>query len=235
METGPRSPIAVVGQGEIPSCSTVVIADDHEIVRLGLRAVVAALPDFTLVGEASTGDEAVTVAAETTPDVVVMDLHMPNLDGVTAIREILAANPSTAVLVLTMDDDDKLLMAALRAGARGYLLKGALHDEVVRALRAVASGEAVFGAGVADVVLGRMAGRVRVDEPFPQLTERERELLTLLVNGMGTGEIARSLYLAPKTVRNHIANINAKLGVPDRAQAIAAARQAGLGASPPAD
>lgn len=206
----------------------VVVADDHPIVREGLQAVLAALPDVALVDTAATGAEAVAVAAARQPDVIVMDLHMPDLDGVQATRQIVAAQPDVAVLVLTMDQDDEMLIAPLRAGARGYLLKGASHNDLARALRAVAAGDAVFGTGVADHVLGRLTGRVVMADPFPQLTPRELEILTLLAQGRGNQDIACQLFLSPKTVRNHVANILAKLDLPDRAQAIAAAREAGL-------
>jgi DNA-binding NarL/FixJ family response regulator len=207
----------------------VMIADDHPIVREGLRAVLGTLPDFELVATAATGAEAVAAAAATGPGVVVMDLHMPELDGVEATRRILAAQPDVAVLVLTMYEDDGFLVAALKAGARGYLLKGASHSAIARALRSIVAGEAVFGTGVAEQVLGRLTGRVRATDPFPDLTPREREILALLGQGYGNQAIARKLFLSPKTVRNHIANILSKLGAPDRAQAIAMAREAGLG------
>lgn len=210
----------------------VMIADDHPIVREGLRAVLAALPDFELVATAATGSEAVTAGTTHHPDVVVMDLHMPDLDGVQATRQLLAAHPDTAVLVLTMYDDDDMLLAALKAGARGYLLKGASHSDIAQALRSIVAGGAVFGTGVADQILGRLAGRA-TPNPFPQLTRRELEILELLAQGCGSQNIAHRLYLSAKTVRNHVANILAKLDLPDRAQAIAAARDAGLGQAEP--
>jgi DNA-binding NarL/FixJ family response regulator len=206
----------------------VLVADDHPIVREGLRAVLAVLDEFELVGTAATGREAVTVAAECRPDVVVMDLHMPELDGVAATGALLAEHPDVGVLILTMYEDDDMLVAALRAGARGYLLKGASHTDIVAALRAVSGGGAVFGAGVADLLLGRVTGRAG-RSPFPELTRRELEILGLLAAGMGSHEVARRLYLSPKTVRNHVANILPKIGAADRAQAIALARSAGLG------
>lgn len=206
----------------------VMIADDHPIVREGLRAVLAALPDFELVATAASGGEAVTVGTAHHPDVVVMDLHMPDLDGIQATKQLLAVHPDIAVLVLTMYDDDEMLLAALKAGARGYLLKGASHIDIAQALRSIVTGGAVFGTGVADQVLGRLAGRA-VPNPFPQLTRRELEILELLAQGCGNQDIARRLYVSAKTVRNHVANILVKLEVPDRAQAIATARQAGLG------
>ncbi|MGI9001802.1 MAG: response regulator [Pseudonocardia sp.] len=210
----------------------VLIADDHPIVREGLRAVLAALADFELVGTAASGREAVSAAAECRPDVIVMDLHMPELDGVQATSAVLADHPEVAVLILTMYDDDEMLVAALQAGARGYLLKGASHTDIAQALRTVATGGAVFGTGVANLVLDRLMGRAAAQAPFPQLTPRELEILGLLAAGSGNQDVARRLYLSPKTVRNHVSNILAKLGVADRAQAIAAARAAGLG--PPA-
>ncbi|MGH8885089.1 MAG: response regulator [Egibacteraceae bacterium] len=207
----------------------VLIADDHPVVHEGLRAVLSTLPDLELVGTAATGSEAITAAANSQPDIVVMDLHMPDLDGVAATRQILAANPGVTVLVFTMNEDDEMLVAALKAGARGYLLKGASHADIARALRSVAAGELVFGTGVADQVLDRLTGRVAVADPFPQLTPRELEILGLLAQGCGNQDIARRLYVSAKTVRNHVANILAKLEVPDRAQAITTAREAGLG------
>jgi len=207
----------------------VVVADDHPIVREGLRAVLSALADFELVGAAASGMEAVSVVAAAQPDVVVMDLHMPEIDGVQATRHILAAQPDVAILVLTMYDDDEMILAALKAGARGYLLKGASHNDIARALRAVAGGEAVFGRDIADHILARLTGHIAPTRLFPQLSTRELEILELLAEGSGNQDIARRLYLSPKTVRNHIANILAKLQLPDRAQAIATAREAGLG------
>jgi DNA-binding NarL/FixJ family response regulator len=206
----------------------VLVADDHPIVREGLAAVIATLPEFTLSGSAADGVEAVRAADAEPPDVVVMDLHMPRLDGVAATRRILAAHPHAAVLVLTMDEHDDMVVAALRAGARGFVLKGAGHADIARALRAVAAGDAVFGSGVAARVLDRLSGRVPAEDVFPELTAREREVLSCLAGGAGTQDIARRLHLSPKTVRNHIAATLAKLGLPDRAQAITAARAAGL-------
>lgn len=209
---------------------TVLIADDHPIVREGLRAILAALPDFELVATAASGKEAVSAGVTHHPAVVVMDLHMPDLDGVQATKQLLAAHPDTAVLVLTMYDDDEMLLAALRAGARGYLLKGASHADIAQALRSIVAGGAVFGTGVADHVLNRLTGRA-APPPFPRLTRRELEILELLAQGCGNHDIARRLYLSAKTVRNHVANILTKLEVPDRTQAVITARQAGLGGS----
>lgn len=207
----------------------VVVADDHPMIREGLRAVLATLPDFELVAQAGTGNEAIDAVAATEADIVIMDLHMPDVDGAEATRRILARHPAVKVLVLTMFDNDEMLVSGLRAGARGYLVKGANHAEIAGALRSVAAGEAVFGKGVADQVLDRLTGRATGARPFPQLTAREFEILDLLANGLGTRDIARKLYLTDKTVRNYIASILAKLEVPDRAQAIVAAQRAGLG------
>lgn len=211
----------------------VLIADDHPIVREGLRAILAVLPDFELVGEATTGTEAVEGAQTAQPDLVVMDLHMPDLDGVEATRQLVAASPGLAVLVLTMHDDDGMLIAALQAGARGYLLKGAGHNEIAQSLRSVVVGGAAFGVGVADHVLLRLTGRAQPQAAFPQLTRRELEVLDLLAGGTGNQEIARELWISAKTVRNHVANIVAKLEVSDRFQAIVLARDAGLGRGRP--
>jgi DNA-binding NarL/FixJ family response regulator len=203
----------------------VVIADDHPVVQQGLTLVLSAASDVDLVGTASNGHEAVALTAEHRPDVVIMDLHMPGLDGVAATRRITADGPA-AVLVLTMHDDDELLFAAIRAGARGYLLKGATNDEILSALHAVARGEALFGAPVAQRLLDNVAGHAAL--PLPELSGRERQILELLVARCGTNEIARRLFLSPKTVRNNVSSILGKLHVSDRAQAIALARDAGL-------
>jgi len=208
----------------------VLVADDHPIVREGLRAVVGTMPDFELVGAAENGRQAVDAARATAPDVVVMDLGMPELDGVSAIREILAERPEVAVVVLTMYENDESLLAAMAAGARGYLVKGAGHTDISLALRTAVAGGVVLGAAVARQAVARLTGEVEPPAaPFPELTARELEVLDLLARGGGTHEIATRLYVSPKTVRNHVANILVKLQVPDRAQAIARARAAGLG------
>jgi DNA-binding NarL/FixJ family response regulator len=209
----------------------VLVADDHPIVRDGLRLLLGSLPDVEVVGEAASGTEAVVAAASLQPDVVVMDLHMPELNGIEATRRLVQAQPSVAVLVLTMFDDDDSVFAAMRAGARGYLLKDADQAEIVRAVRAVASGEAIFGPAIATRVLGYFAAAkpAYVIPAFPELTERERQVLELIAQGQSNAEITRRLVVSPKTVRNHISNIFAKLQVADRAQAIVRAREAGLG------
>ena len=207
----------------------VVVADDHPIVRDGLRALLTSIPDVELVGEATTGREAVRSAVTDRPDVIVMDLRMPDLDGAAATAEICRVAPDVAVLVLTMLDDDDSVFAAMRAGARGYLVKGASQQEIVRAITAVAAGEAIFGPGVARRALAYLSGP-RVDQPaFPELTPREREVLNLIAGGLGNAAIAARLGLAVATVGNHITSIFAKLQVAGRSEAIIRARSAGLG------
>ncbi|HEY8339539.1 MAG TPA: response regulator transcription factor [Egibacteraceae bacterium] len=207
----------------------VLTADDHPVVRQGLAAVISVEDDLELVGQAADGAEAVALAVETKPDVVVMDLRMPVLDGVAATRQIRAQLPDTAVIVLTLHAEDDTLWQALRAGACSYLLKDASHDDIVTALRAAASGQAVFGTGVAEHVLSRLAGREPVPQVLPELSEREREVVSLLAAGLTTREVARRLYLSDKTVRNLVSAALHKTGVPDRANLIALAREAGLG------
>ena len=211
-----------------------LVADDHPVVRDGLRALIGSLPALTLVGEADTGSAAVRLAVSLRPDVVIMDLEMPDLDGIEATRQILRAAPAAAVLVLTMFEDDDKVHAALRAGARGYLLKGASQDEITRAISAVATGGAVFGAKVAARVIGRLADPpVAPAPPFPRLSVREREVLDLLAAGLPTRGIAARLTLSEKTVANHLSTILTKLGLASRAEAIVAARDAGLGRAHP--
>ncbi len=210
---------------------SILLADDHAIFRYGLRAMLGSTPEFEVVGEAATGEEAVARAAELRPDVVFMDIQMPGLNGIEATRRILESDPRVGVVVLTMFDDDDSVFAAMRAGARGYILKGADGDEVLRVARAVASGEAHFGPGIAQRLTSFFSAPkpAALSEVFPELTTREREVLDLIARGRGNAEIARRLFLSPKTIRNHISNIFAKLQVADRAQAIVRAREAGLG------
>jgi DNA-binding NarL/FixJ family response regulator len=212
----------------------VLVADDHPLFRDGLRGLLVSRDGFEVVGEAATGEEAVAAAVAAVPDVVVMDLHMPGLNGIDATRRIAIATPHAAVLVLTMFGDDDSVFAAMRAGARGYLLKGAGQAEIVQSIQAVARGEAVFGPAIADRVLAFFSGPPPAPaESFPELTEREREVLELLARGELNAAIARRLGLSPKTVRNHVSNIFAKLQVADRAQAVIRAREAGLGRGSP--
>ena len=210
----------------------VVIADDHPVFRSGLRALLGTEDGVVVVGEASTGVEVVAVVAQYQPDVVIMDLHMPDLDGVAATEQILRDSPHVAVLVLTMFDDDDSVFAAMRAGARGYLLKGTNQAEVVGAVRLVAAGGALFGPAVAQRVIEFFTRPRPATVPlaFPQLTDHEHEILDLVARGEPNAVIGARLYISDKTVRNHVSNILTKLAVADRAHAIVRARQAGLGA-----
>ncbi len=208
-----------------------LIADDHPAFRAGLRLLLESLDDVEVVGEAATGAEVVELAVEHLPDVVVMDLQMPVVGGIEATRAIVARAPEVNVLVLTMFEDEDSVFAALRAGARGYVLKGAGQEELARAIRAIASGEAIFSPAIATRVIDFFS-RSRDDQPpqaFPELTDREREVLGLIAEGLPNPEIMRRLVLSPKTVRNHVSNILAKLQVRDRSEAIVRAREAGLG------
>lgn len=208
----------------------IVLADDHPVVRDGLRALLGSMTGVSVVGEASTGREAVRQAVALRPDVLVMDLQMPDLDGVAATRQIAKVAPRVAVLVLSMFDDDDNVYDAMRAGARGYLLKGAAQDEVTRAIFDVASGGAVFGPAVASRLLARLVDPGPVaDVAIPQLTTRERQVLDLVAAGLANPVIATRLELSGKTVGNHLSAIFAKLNVDSRSQAIIVARDAGLG------
>jgi DNA-binding NarL/FixJ family response regulator len=208
----------------------ILIADDHPLVRAGLRAALDPLPEVEIVAEAATGQAAIREAVLHQPDVVVMDLQMPELNGIDATRELARAVPTAAVLVLTMFDDDDWVFAAMRAGARGYVLKGAEQQEIARAITAVAAGEAIFGPAVATRMLTYFASPpATTSTPFPELTAREREVLDLLAAGRNNHQIADQLGLSGKTVANHISAIFAKLQVADRTQAILRARDAGLG------
>ncbi len=206
----------------------VLVVDDHPVFRDGVSGVLASAPGLEVLGSCADGVEAVAAAEDLQPDVVVMDLHLPELGGIEATRRIVTTSPHVAVLVLTMLDEEDPVFAAMRAGARGYLLKGATPEDIVRGVHAVARGEAVFGPGVADRMLEFFAsssGRPR-EPAFPELTGREREVLQLIADGATNRDIASRLVLSPKTVRNHISNIFTKLQVADRAQAIALARSA---------
>jgi DNA-binding NarL/FixJ family response regulator len=208
----------------------VVVADDHPIVRDGLRALIEASPGIELLGEATTGDEAIDLAREVRPDVVLMDLAMPGRNGIEATREIAAKEYATAVLILTMFADDESIFAAMRAGARGYLLKDAGNEEMRRAIEGVGNGEAIFGAGVAQRMVGFFArARELGVQPFPDLTDREREVLAEIAQGASNSTIALHLGISVKTVRNHVSTILSKLMVVDRAEAIVRAREAGFG------
>ncbi len=207
----------------------VLLADDHPVVRSGLRALLDSLSGYEVVAEASDGETAVREAQLTKPDVVLMDIRMPGIDGIEATRRLRAAVPDTAILVLTMFDDDDTVFAAMRSGAMGYLLKGADQDEIDRGIRAVVAGEAIFSPGVAKRVLGFLTAPRPDADPFPELTVREREVLDLMAAGRRNQAIAEDLFLSPKTVANHISSIFVKLAVADRSEAIVRARQGGLG------
>ncbi|HET6711440.1 MULTISPECIES: response regulator transcription factor [unclassified Amycolatopsis] len=209
----------------------VLVVDDHPLFRIGVGTLLAAEPGIAVVGEAASGADAVASAAALQPDVVVMDLHLPDLSGIQATRHIVAANPGTGVLMLTMADESESVFAAMRAGARGYLLKDAEPDEIIRAVQAVARREAIFGPDIANRVLAFFNQPPASEPVFPELTGREREVLALIAAGHSNSVIASRLCLSPKTVRNHISNVFAKLHVADRAEAIVRARDAGLGRS----
>jgi DNA-binding NarL/FixJ family response regulator len=211
-----------------------LLADDHPLFLEGLTAVLAARPEIELVGQATTGTEAVAQAERLLPDVVLMDIQMPEMSGIEAARRIVHASPHVGVIMLTMLEDDDSVFAAMRAGARGYILKGAGKAEVLRTIEAVARGEALFGPAIAQRLVayfGALRGRTGGGPPlaFPELTEREREVLRLIAQGLNNAAIAERLTLSPKTVSNHISNIFNKLQVADRAEAIVRARDAGLG------
>jgi DNA-binding NarL/FixJ family response regulator len=209
-----------------------VVADDHPAFRRGLEMMLADAPGIELVGVAGTGQEAVDLSDAARADVVLMDLRMPGLDGIEATRRIMRAARPPAVVVLTMFEDDDSVFAAMRAGARGYLLKGADEEEIVRAIRSVAAGEAIFGPEVASRVVEHFAsGASSTAAAFPSLTGREREVLELIAAGKGNATIAHELMISLKTVRNHVSNVFTKLQVSDRSAAIVKARRAGLGGS----
>ena len=211
----------------------VVIADDHPAFRRGVQLMLSGVEGIAVVGQAETGQRAIQLAAELAPDVVLMDLRMPVLDGIEATRRILRTEHPPAVVVLTMFEDDDSVFAAMIAGARGYLLKGADQDEIVRAIRAAAAGEAIFGPEIAERVIYHFAsGSGSTAATFPALTEREREVLEMVAAGKGNATIAHDLVISLKTVRNHVSNIFTKLQVSDRSAAIVKAREAGLPGEP---
>ena len=209
----------------------VLVADDHPFFRDGLRSLLTSSPDTELVGEASSGEEAISLATELQPDVVLMDIQMPGISGIEATRKIVQECPRVRILVVTMFEDDGTVFRAMRAGARGYLLKGANYAEMLRAIKAVGNGEAIFSPGIAIRLTNFFADIRPASSPqvFPELSDREREVLDLIAQGHKNSEIAKRLYLSPKTVRNHVSNILSKLQVADRTQAIIRAREAGLG------
>jgi len=209
----------------------VFIVDDHVLYREGVRKMLSVAPDIEIVGEAASGDEAIAQVLTLQPDEDLMDLKMPGVNGIEATRRILYASPRIGVLVLTMFETDETVFAAMRAGARGYLLKDADQEEVLRAVKAVSRGEAIFSPAIAERLIHYFAALrpAAADLAFPELTEREREILHLIAQGHSNTEIAERLLLSIKTVQNHVSNIFSKLQVADRAQAIVRARDAGLG------
>jgi DNA-binding NarL/FixJ family response regulator len=210
----------------------VLVVDDHPMFCNGLHALLDSLPEMEWVGQASSGEKAVELALQLQPDVVLMDIRLPELNGIDATREILSASPHIGVLMLTMYEDDDMVFAAMQAGARGYLLKGSDQEEIVRAIKAVGSGEGIFSPGIARRLVNYFSQPVAHGLPpmaFPELTTREREILDLIAAGYNNSEIAQRLVLSGKTVRNHVSNILSKLQVADRAHAIIRAREAGLG------
>jgi DNA-binding NarL/FixJ family response regulator len=215
----------------VESTIRIVIADDHGVVREGLRAVLGSEPDMEVVGEAATGKEVLERATEARPDVILMDIQMPDLNGIEATRRILEVNPEVGVVVLTMFEDDDSVFSAMRAGARGYVLKGAPPSEILKVLRAVAGGEAHFGPEIARRLMSffSVPEAASPEESFPELTSREREILDLIARGHTNTKIAARLFVSPKTVGNHISHIFTKMQVADRAHAIIRAREAGLG------
>jgi DNA-binding NarL/FixJ family response regulator len=207
----------------------VLLADDHPMFREGMVVALGALPGVEVVAEASSGEEAIGLARQLQPDVVVMDVNMPGVNGIDATRRIVAESPHIGVLVLTMFDEDESVFQAMRAGARGYLLKGADREDILRAVHAVGRGDAIFGPALARRLIGYFSSSRAGAAPFADLTDREREVLELVARGRTNAEIGRQLMISAKTVRNHVSNVFAKLQVTDRAQAIVRAREAGLG------
>lgn len=209
---------------------TILIADDHPVFRKGLKALLLTMPNTVLVGEASSGTEAIARAEQLQPDVILMDLQMPGGGGLAAIRQIVQTSPHIRILVVTMFEDDDSVFAALRAGARGYVLKDMNDEEITRAIIAVGAGEAIFSPAIAARMMSFFAARPALPvEIFPELTESERSVLKLMAQGVGNEAIAQQLAFTVKTVRNYVSNIFSKLQVADRSQAIVKARQAGLG------
>ena len=208
----------------------ILIADDHQLFRDGLRALLLSAPNTEVIGEAVSGEEAVEMAAALQPDVILMDIQMPGINGIQATSTIAKASPHIAILMVTMFENDHSVFAAMRAGARGYILKGSKHNEILRAIQAIGNGEAIFSPGIAVRLMDYFSNMRPVQPPdvFPELSDREREVLALIAQGLKNNEIADKLVISPKTVRNHVSNILSKLQVADRTEAIIRARDAGL-------
>ena len=211
----------------------VLIVDDHASFRSGMHALLDSLPQVEVVGEADSGESALTRVKALQPHVILMDIQMPGMNGIEAARRIHQSSPHVAVLMLTMFEDDESVFAALRAGARGYLLKGADQEQIVRALQAARQGEALFGSAIARRMADYFANApvTAAGAAFPDLTERERDVLELIAQGLSNAEIAERLVISMKTVRNHVSNVFGKMQVADRSQAIVQAREKGLGSS----
>jgi DNA-binding NarL/FixJ family response regulator len=207
----------------------ILIAEDHPLYRKGMISLLQSIPEFEVVGEAATGEEAVARTTQLQPDVVLIDLQMPEVNGIEATRRILQESPNVRVLVVTLFEDDDSVFMALRAGARGYVLKDADEEEMVLSIRAVGRGEAIFSPAVATRVLAYFSKPAALPQVFPTLTDREREILNLIAQGHPNPSIAKQLSLSTKTVGNYVSNIFTKLQIADRAQAIIRAREAGLG------
>lgn len=220
-------------EGTQKNPTRVLIADDHALFRFGLKAALRAEEDFEVVGEAASGESVVSLAAHLKPQIILMDIQMPGFNGIEATRRILEADPDIGVVVVTMFEEDDSVFAAMRAGARGYVLKEDDADEMIRVIRAVAEGEAHFGQEIARKLRGFFSRPTAPKEVFPELTPREGEVLDMIARGLNNAEISRRLYVSPKTVRNHVSNIFLKLQVADRSQAIVRAREAGLGRDSP--
>jgi DNA-binding NarL/FixJ family response regulator len=208
----------------------VLIADDHTLFRSGLKALLNLFPDIQVIGEAATGEEVIARAEALQPDVILMDIQMPGVNGIEATRRIIHTSPNIGIVIVTMFEEDDSVFSAMRAGARGYILKEANEEEVLRAIRAVARGEAIFSPAIASRLVNFFSKKALASDPvFPELTGREREILDLIARGETNAEIVQRLVLSPHTVRNHISNIFSKLQVADRAEAILRAKDAGLG------
>lgn len=209
----------------------VLIADDHPLFRHGIRALLESTAGFGVVGEASTGEEAIVLATELQPDVILMDVQMPGINGIEATRQILRESPNIRILMVTMFEDDASVFTAMRSGARGYVLKDAEKGDLLRAIRAVGNGEAIFSPAIATRLIDFFSAPppAALGQAFPDLTDREREILNLIAQGLSNIEIAERLVLTHGAVRNYVSNIFGKLQVADRAHAIIRAREAGMG------